>query len=277
MRDLRQHAKHVVVELARIGLSGHAVKGRIPHLGDDLAFQLLYLFAVALEQIEEARLRARRALDAAQFHAVFEIDQRDVVHLQIFEPKRRTLANGRQLRGLKVSEAQRRQIFVFERECLQFVHHVDQLCQHEIERAVNDDHLRIVGHKARRRAQMNDRHRLGRQFAERLDVRHDVVTHLFLELRGIFVVDVVLELFHLGDLLVGDVQSEFLFRFGKRDPQPSPKTELRVVRKVRRHLFAGVSCDQGIDVNIGLHSYLRVLIRLLYNILRRNATVLSSD
>ena len=74
------------------------------------------LRVVAVEQLEEARLRAGRALHAAERQrrdAVLEV--REVEH-QVLHPQRRALADGRRLRGLEVRVAERRLVAPLARE-----------------------------------------------------------------------------------------------------------------------------------------------------------------
>ena len=70
--------------------------------------ELAHLRVVAVEELEEGRLRARRALHAAagqRRDAVVEV--REVEH-EVLHPERRALADGRRLRGLEVRVAERR-------------------------------------------------------------------------------------------------------------------------------------------------------------------------
>ena len=51
-----------------------------------------------------------------------------------------------------------------------------------------------------------------------VDVAHHVVAAFPLPALGVFIVDVVLMGFQLGDLLVGDGKALRLFRLGQRNP-----------------------------------------------------------
>ena len=146
-------------------------------------------------------------------------------------------------------KSERRHVLVLQRELFEFVHHVDEFFQNEVERPIENDDFRVVGHVAGRRAQMNDGHGGFRLFPERFHVRHHVVTHFAFKLRRIFVIDIVGVPFHFRDLGVGNIEAQLLFRFRERDPQFSPKAEFCVVRKDRGHFLARIARDQRIDIH----------------------------
>ena len=83
-------------------------------LGDH-PVELLDLCVVAVEERQERRLRAGRPLHAAEFQrrdAVLDLFQ---VDRQVLRPQRRALADGRELRGLEVRVAERRQVLPLQR------------------------------------------------------------------------------------------------------------------------------------------------------------------
>ena len=81
LRDLRKNAQHVVIEFSRISLSRNAIYFCIAELFDDLFFELADFCAVPFEEVEKARLRAGSALYAAQFDRLFQVHERNVIHL----------------------------------------------------------------------------------------------------------------------------------------------------------------------------------------------------
>ena len=75
---------------------------------------------------------------------------------------------------------------------------------------------------------MNDALCLRALEAVGINMGHDIVADLFFARFGIRVIDVLSMGFELRDLLVGDIESEFLLRLGESDPQLSPGAELAV-------------------------------------------------
>lgn len=82
---------------------------------------------------------------------------------------------------------------------------------------------------------------------------HDVVADQLLPLAGYLVVDVVLVGFQLGDLLIGDVDSQRLFGLGQRDPQFSPGLKFVVLRKYILHLLACIAGREWAFIRICAH------------------------
>ena len=79
-----------------------------PIFARDARVELANLRVIAVEDLEEARLRARRALHAAtgqRRDAMIEVGE---VEHEILHPQRRALADGRRLRGLQMRRAERR-------------------------------------------------------------------------------------------------------------------------------------------------------------------------
>ena len=62
LRDLRKHAQHVVIELARIGLPRHAIHFFVPEFSNDALFKFLHLFAVAVKKVEDCLLYTSRCV-----------------------------------------------------------------------------------------------------------------------------------------------------------------------------------------------------------------------
>ena len=82
------------------------------------------------------------------------------------------------------------------------------------------------------------------------DMSHNVVSYLGLVLFSLIVVDIVNVVLQFFNLLVGDVDSEFFFTFGKRHPQLSPGRELSVGGKNLLHFITRVSGTQRVFVNV---------------------------
>ena len=101
---------------------------------------------------------------------------------------------------------------------------------------------------------MDDARRLGALEPVGVYMAHHVVAAFPLPALGIFIIDVVLVGFQLGDLLVGDFQALLLLRPGQGNPQPAPGAELVVLGEYKLHLLAGIPGGKGADIAIVRHS-----------------------
>ena len=101
-------AEHLRVELARVRLARDGNRVRESDRRGDAPVELAHLCVIAVEDLEEAGLRPRRALHAAagqRGDAMIEVGE---VEHEILHPERRALADGRGLRRLQVRGAERR-------------------------------------------------------------------------------------------------------------------------------------------------------------------------
>ena len=146
-----------------------------------------------------------------------------------------------QLCGLEMSESERGHVFVFQRKGLKLVYYVYKLYLYYSERVAQNDELGIAIHKAACGAEMYYGLCGLRLIAERLYVRHDVVTHLAFVLFGGIVIDVVGKLLHFGYLTGSYVEPELHLRLGESYPEPAPEPEPPVVGKHFGHLPARIS------------------------------------
>ena len=106
--SLAEGPEDLRIDLPRIGLPGHGVGGgKADFLGDE-PLQFDDLLVVAVEQPQEAGLRAGRPLGTAgpqPFEPMLDFGQ---VERQVVGPEARPLADRRRLRRLQVGEAQSR-------------------------------------------------------------------------------------------------------------------------------------------------------------------------
>jgi hypothetical protein len=72
------------------------------HRRGDAAIELPHPFVIALEQLEKARLRARRPFDPAKRQRGAPIVEIHQVEHEVLHPERCPLADGRELGGLQV-------------------------------------------------------------------------------------------------------------------------------------------------------------------------------
>ena len=137
-------------------------------------------------------------------------------------PRGRTLTHSRGLSRLEVREAQARQIALLRSKGGQLVDNLYQAATNQNQAFFNLNQFRIVRDETTRRAEMYNRPRIRTLVAPRMDMSHDVVPQLaFVTVCGVEI-DVVNVRPHFRELRVGDVQSEFLLRFGQRNPEPPP-------------------------------------------------------
>ena len=202
--------------LARVRLARDRKLLLEPVHGRDELIQLLDLAVVAVEQREEAGLRAGRALDAQEAqvtprhaptaHGRIVRTPRECkcmracrtracawmqtdapralevleVHEQVLNPHARALANGRQLRRLVVGEAEGRQGLVRLGEPLEAVDDTRELGQEDVQAVAHDDDVRVVADVAGRGAEVDDGRGERAAHAVGVHVCHDVVPPLLL-------------------------------------------------------------------------------------------------
>ena len=239
--DTGQRCKGLRVDLAGVGLTGdrnHACKAEI--VGNAL-LQLLNLALVAVKQLHEGRLRAGRALAAEHaqvFDAVFYLIQ---IHQQLVHPQGSALADGGQLCGLEVGEAEGRLGLVRICELRQLVQYGRQLFANQQQTLADLDDVGIVADIRAGSAEVDNAGRLGSRLAEGVNVRHNVMAYLLLALTGHIVVDVGQVRGHLVHLLLRDRQTERPLRLSQRQPQPTPGGELHIRGEGVEHLLGSVA------------------------------------
>ena len=136
--------------------------------------------------------------------------------------------------------AERRHVLVLLGERCEPVNEVDELPPEDQERVAIDYQVRIIGDVAACRAEVDDLRRIGALLCVGVDVRHDIVTELLLELARVLEIDVVLVRAQFSNLLFGDgFKAEFMFRLRERDPDSAPGAELFQLREILQHLPAG--------------------------------------
>ena len=101
-RDAGQRRQHLGVLLARVGLAGDREHPREAHAAGDATVELGDLLLVAVEQVEEARLRSGGPLDAPELQRLQAVEHFLRVEEEVLHPQRDAFAHGGQLRGLKV-------------------------------------------------------------------------------------------------------------------------------------------------------------------------------
>ena len=125
-------------------------------------------------------------------------------------------------------ERECRKILVLIREAGKLGDCVDQFSSDDRERIPHKNNVRIVADVAGCGSEVNNSSGFRALQTVRVHVRHDIVADLFFTRFGVRVIDVLSMCLELRDLLVGDIESEFLLRLGESDPQLSPGAELAV-------------------------------------------------
>ena len=178
--DAGERVEHLGVDLARVGLAGDGVGLVEAHLLGDELLELPHLVVIAVEELQEAGLRAGRAFDAARLErgdAVLDFGQ---VERQVVRPQARPPADGRRLGRLQVREAERRQVAVLLGKVGERVDHRRQPPGDHLQRFADQDQVGVVGDVAARGAEMDDRPGRGALVAVGVDVGHHVVPQLAL-------------------------------------------------------------------------------------------------
>ena len=189
--DAGERAEHAAVQFARIGLAGNGKALLHAHLAGDAPFQLVHLFAVAVEELHKALLRAGRAAVAQQLEGGKGEVHFIQIHQQILHPQGGALAHGGELRRLQMGVAEGGQIFIFQRKGAQAADDLQQLFAHQRQGVAQHEYVGVVGHVAGSRAQVDDAARIGADVAIGEHVGHDVVTGALLVAAGGLVVDVL--------------------------------------------------------------------------------------
>ena len=240
----RERVQRVDVDLTRVRLPRARVRVLEAKQLDHTVVQRLHLRVVPVEQRQERRLRAGRALHATQAQVVsgpLEVSQ---VPEQLLQPQRRSLAHRRQLCRLEVRPPEHRQVLVLQRKLRQPVDHVHQLGNQDVVRVSEEDQVRVVRHETRRGPQVDDPGSLRTRFSKHVHVRHHVVSHLrLLHLRSLdlLVCDDQM-LLHLRNRLVGDhTESQLFLRNRQVVPELSPRREPVTDREYVRHLLRRIT------------------------------------
>ena len=189
--DAGEIAEDVGVDLPRIRLPADGVRGVEADLAADQFFQLAHLGVVAVEEFQEARLRAGGAFVAQGLEAGDAMLDFGQVHREIVRPETRPLADGRRLGRLKMGEPEAGQIAVLGGERGQGVDHGRHSPGDHLQALAQQQQVGVVGHVAACGAQVDDGPGVGAKVAVGVDVGHHVVPQLPLVTVGGLEVDVV--------------------------------------------------------------------------------------
>jgi hypothetical protein len=177
-----------------------------------------------------------------------EVDQ---VEHEVLHPQRRALADRRRLCRLEVRRSKRGLGAPFSRERRQRAEHTQNLAAKQFHAPAHENQVRVVRDVGARCPVVDEAARRGSNVAERMDVRHHVMPKPTLVGRDHIEIDVVEVRPHLRDRLVGNRNTELLFRFGEREPQLPPQTMSLCRRPELQHRFRCVSLGERRRVAAG--------------------------
>lgn len=198
------------IDLTRVCLAGDDESGAEASLLGNKLVQALNLGVVTVEDLQERRLSTGGTLDTTEAQVIAGTLKVAQIHQQILDPETSTLANGHQLGGLTVSEAQTREVLVLLSELGQLVDDNSQLGDEDVETVAEQDQIGVVGTVARGSTPVNDTSGGGGNQAKGMDVGHDIVSPALLLLGGngeLVILDNLVGL-HLLDSLGGDRKSK---------------------------------------------------------------------
>ncbi len=244
-RQPGQRVQHQAVPLARVGLAADGDGAGESHALGDHAVELAHLVMVAVEELQEAGLGAGGALDAAERQAVEQRLDLLEVEQEVLQPQRRALAEGGRLGRLEVGEAQDRLVALLAAEVVQGPRDADDPRPHDPQAFLDQDQVGAVGDVAGGRPQVQDSLGGGRLLAEGVDVGHDVVAQLPLQLGHPLQIEVLAGVLQGLQLLLADLEAEFALALGEGDPEVAPDQGPAPGGEVLLHHLAGVAGGQG--------------------------------
>jgi hypothetical protein len=132
------------IDLTRVCLAGDDESGAEAGLLSNELVQALDLGVVTVEDLQERRLSTGGTLDTTEAQVITGTLEVAQIHQQILDPETSTLANGHELGGLTVSEAQTRKVLVLLSELGQLVDDNGQLGDEDVETVTEQDQIGVV-------------------------------------------------------------------------------------------------------------------------------------
>ena len=170
------------------------------------------------------------------------------------QPKRSALAHRGRLRRLKMGKGQRGQILIFFSKIRQPLNHIQQLAMQQAQSVAHDDNVRIIANITAGSAQMNNAFGGRAAIAIGMNMRHHVMTQLFLISRRRRIINILGVSAQFRQLRIGYRQAKFLLGFRQHNPEPPPGAELVVRREDKLHLLAGITAGKWAGVVIVAHN-----------------------
>ena len=223
LADGRQRVQNPAVEFPGIRLPADGIAALKAKLCGDLPVHLVDLRRIAVKQFNEAGLRAGRTPAAEETERAQRVLHLLEIQRQILQPQRRTLADGRQLRGLIVCVGKGRHSSIALCESTEVPHGRLQFSFQIPQRLAVKDQICIVRYIAACRAQVNDALRARRIEAVSVNVRHHIMPNLFFPRCDHIVIDGAYMRGQLVHLRLRDGQAQIVLRPRQRNPEPAPR------------------------------------------------------
>ena len=250
-----QEVEHLRVLLPRVGLSGHGEAGVEPHPPHEAPLELPHLGMITVEEFEEARLRPRGPLAAAEPESLEPANGLLDIHREVLHPERGALADGRELRRLEMGVGQAGRGTPLHGEHFECIEHRQQPPQHHPEPVPHHHHIGVVGDEGAGGTEVDHRARRRGLLAEGVHVGHHVVPEPLFVLRRLPQVGVVEVRPHLGDRGLGDGEPELPLALGQRQPDAAPEADAVRLAPEALHLGGGVAgAERGTVAVVGHRS-----------------------
>src|SRR5207249_12088643 len=247
-RDAPEECQQSLIEPQRVSLHPHAEDSGAPQLARHATLNLPHPFLRTLEQLQKARLRAARALHAAELERLEPVEQLFRVEQKLLHPQRDALSDGRELRGLEVGVGQARQVAVAACQLGERHHDGRDPSEQQLQPLAHQDQVGVVGDVRAGRAEVEEGARRRRLVPEVMDVRHHVVPHTLLVLGGALQIGVVQVRAQLSERPVGDGEAELALGLHEREPQPPPQADPPALSPQRLHRGRSVALAQRREV-----------------------------
>ena len=244
------------VDLSGIGLAGDVVGGVETDLGGHQPLELVDLGVVAVEEVEEGRLGAGDALDAARLEPPPLETQPLEIEDEILKPKGGAFAHRGRLRRLQVGHPETGLRRPALGEVGERGDDREQPGLHQRHGVAGDALLGVVADEAARGAEVENGLRRRGVLGVDMEVGHDVVPGLALDLGhpddiGLGHLDVGA---HLFQRLRRNVETELRFGLGEREPHPPPRRVAVAGGEKLEHLGRGIAPRQRVIESVdGCH------------------------
>ncbi len=140
------------------------------------------------------------------------------IERQVIGPQAGSLTHGRWLSRLQMRESKACRVALSCGKSSQRVDNTHQPVAHQLESLPQQDQIGVIGHETARSAQMDNGPRQGTLVAIGVHVRHDIMPQLTLVLLRHVKIDLVDVCAHFLQLVVANIDSQFLLGLGQRDP-----------------------------------------------------------
>ena len=223
-----ENIQHTCIQLTGICLSGNRKTCFKSHLLGNSLISLFAFLMVAIKKLQETCLCTCCTFGTKKLQLRNNIIHIIQIHDQFIEPKSCSLTNSCRLSRLKMCESQCRHISVLHSKIFQFCNNIDQFLSDNVKRFTHNDHICIVANITGCRTQMDNPLCLRALLSVSINMRHDIMTNLFLTLLGYIIINIILSSFQLRNLLICNVKTEFLLCFSQSDPKSSPCLKLHL-------------------------------------------------